>query len=267
MFNGIDYGWKIDDGKLGDPSLRQPLDEASVRCGIHGATHIAKAPGLGTIRPQFGTKPLIVLKAAVALFNVHQTGCSTALFANFEAARSWPLAVDGANKPNPLSIAGPTFETVVNRIDIIPAEKVIDFLRRVQDDQSELSTQSHAPFLEILRQLTPEDAQMTKDVLMRQIWNWPESSQQVGAAVRDKESSAITGLERLDFGAFDDVGLAWTCGLWDPQTFYLICSYDDCQLRKEEAIVASRDVLSAAAWLVANLEAIVAEADFQRPGK
>ena len=263
LFKGIDYGWKTDDGKPGDPSLRQPLDEASVRCGIHGVTHSAKAPGLEAIRPKFGIKPLIVLKAAVALFNVYRTGCSTALFANFEAARSWPLAVDGAkSKPNPLSITGPTFETVVNRIDIDPDEKVIGFLKRVQDDQSELSAQSHAPFLQVLRQLTPEDAQMTKDIMMRQIWNWPESSQQVGAAVRNKESSAITGLERLDFGAFDDVGLAWTCGLWDLRTFYLICSYDDCQLRKEEAIVASREVLSAAAWLVANLEARIAEADF-----
>ena len=57
-----------------------------------------------------------------------------------------------------------------------------------------------------------------------------------------EQSPTLVGFQGI---AYDDIGFAWTCGLWDPQTLYVNASYDDCQLSKAEAMRALEEVLCA----------------------
>ncbi|KAH8594515.1 hypothetical protein B0O99DRAFT_483605, partial [Bisporella sp. PMI_857] len=254
-FKGTDAGWKNADGRPGDSSLRQPLDPERERFGLDGLTRTAKAPGLVALREQHGIPPYVVLKAAVVLFNIHRTGGSTAIFANLEAARYWPFVADWAagkeqELPNPLNVAGPMFEVVINRIDVADkSEAALSFLKRIQQNQMELSANSHVPLFELLKALPPEDAEVVREATDRQIWNWPAGIQAQAQAASSGATEKQPGLEKLTRAAYDDVGLAWTCGLWDQETFYLNASYDDCQLGKKDAFEALGEVLSAASWL------------------
>ena len=274
-FKGADSGWKNSDGTIGDPALRIPLDKEGGCCGLDGLTRTVKAPGLAALREQHRIQPYVILKAAVALFNVHRTGLSTALFANLEAARYWPFTSDWTpseqekSLPNPLNVAGPMFEVVVNRIDLSDeTEAVLSFLKRVQKDQLELSEHSHVPLFELLTALTPEDAAMVREVMDRQIWNWPAGIQVQAQTASSSFSSSTDQSEEPKFkkltrAAYDDVGLAWTCGLWDKETFYLNASYDDCQLAKVEVEEVLGEVLGAARWLVGHLGCEVGECVFE----
>lgn len=270
-FKGTDLGWKDADGKPGDPEKRKPLDpEDTERFGLDGLTRTAKVSGLPALREKHGILPHVILKAAVTLFNIHRTGSSTALFANLEAARHWPFTADWApdnqRLPNPLIIAGPTFEVVVNRIEVSDKnESVLTFLQRIQKEQTELSANSHVPLRELLNSpsLTTEDVAIIREIMIRQIWNWPAGiqtqAQQANTSSTKKEDDEDTtsrpvSLEKLTRAAYDDVGLAWTCGLWDKETLYLNASYDDCQLSKDEVFVALGEVLSVAVWLVQSAE-------------
>lgn len=266
-FKGADQGWKNDDGSLGDPTLRTPLDPENDRFGLDGLTRSVYAPGLALLRERHNIKPYAVLKAAVALFNTHTTGYPTALFANLEAARYWPWISEDEQKalPNPLGIAGPMFEVVVNRIDTTnKSETVLNFLARIQDDQEQLSKNSHVPLFDLLAALPSDDAEVVREIMDRQIWNWPaiiqSHAQPAPSQIDNKERISFTKLTRA---AYDDVGLAWTCGLWDKETFYLNASYDDCQLSKNDAFKALGEVLSAATWLVGNLENTLGEVVFE----
>lgn len=271
-FKGTDSGWKDLDGNLGEPKQRKPLDtEDTGRFGLDGLSRTAKVPGLPGLREKHGILPHVILKAAVTLFNTHRTGSSTALFANLEAARTWPFTSDwtttNQHLPNPLNIAGPTFELVVNRIEVSDKdEPVLKFLQRIQKDQTELSANSHVPLRELFNSpsLFAEDVAVIREVMTRQIWNWPSGIQtqaqthQASAASSSPNSIGVDGgnvsFEKLARVAYDDVCLAWTCGLWDKETLYLNASYDDCQLSKDEAFVALGEVLSVAVWLVQSAE-------------
>ena len=55
-----------------------------------------------------------------------------------------------------------------------------------------------------------------------------------------EQSLTLVGFQGI---AYDDIGFAWTCGLWDPQTLYVNANYDDCQLFKAEAMRTLEEVL------------------------
>lgn len=270
-FKGTDSGWKDADGKPGDSAKRKPLDsEDTGRFGLHGLTRTVNVPGLPALREKHGIPPHVILKAAVTLFNVHRTGSSTALFANLEAARHWPFTADWASEnqhlPNPLNITGPTFELVVNRIEVSDKhEPVLTFLQRIHKDQTELSSNAHFPLRELLNSpsLTTEDIAVIQETMKRQIWNWlagtqTQSQQKISTAppssTNENINSRPVSLEIFTRAAYGDVGIAWTCGLWDNETLYLNASYDDCQLSKDEVFKAMGEVLSVAAWLVQSTE-------------
>lgn len=266
-FKGTASGWKDVDGKPGDPTKRKPLDsEDTGRFGVHGLTRTVTVPALPALREKHEIPPHVVLKAAVTLFNVHRTGSSTALFANLEAARHWPFTADWASEnqhlSNPLNITGPTLELVVNRIEVADKnEPVLTFLQRIHKDQTDLSSNSHVPLRELLNSpsLSPEDVAVIREIMYRQVWNWlaglqtqaqQETSTPPPPSTNENTNSQPVSLELFTRAAYGDVGIAWTCGLWDKETLYLNASYDDCQLSKDEVFTAMGEVLSVASWLV-----------------
>ncbi|KAK2795934.1 NRPS [Onygenales sp. PD_10] len=252
-FKGEDDGWTGMSGELGDPALRIPLDDPPNRYGLDGLTCTAGAGQLDVMRRVYGILPHVILKAAVALFNTARTSSNTALFANVEAGRAWPFVDDWttpesrAELPNPLDIAGPMFHVVVNRIDVSNrAEKVLDLLRRIQDEQVLLSRYSQAPLFEIQRSLDSKDAEVMSQAMSRQGYNWAPGIQ---SAASERNNDKPQTLAKFQRKAYDDICLAWTCGLWDAETFYINASYDDCQFSKAEALQAMQEVLCAGVWL------------------
>lgn len=91
-----------------------------------------------------------LFKAAQALSNVSQIRSTEALFARYDAARTWPFAADyihprNQDLPDPLDLPGPTFECNLTCLRINSSEPALAFLARVHADQEALSAHAHAP--------------------------------------------------------------------------------------------------------------------------
>lgn len=74
----------------------------------------------------------ILLKVAIALFNVHKTGADEAIWGILDAARTWPT-VEGIKEDDldhATDIAGPTFEYMADRTKVDRKEKVGSLLQR-----------------------------------------------------------------------------------------------------------------------------------------
>jgi hypothetical protein len=117
-------------------------------------------------------QPYIVVKTAIALFNIQQTGQDHAIFTNLDAGRSWPFMPSWIPLPPPMSIDGPTLELTVNMFHMLPTETAGHLLERVRDDQKELSSHAHAPLFRVLDGLKEEERPVVMDALQRQMFNW-----------------------------------------------------------------------------------------------
>ena len=243
-FKGPDAGWTHSDGTRGDPALRTPIDPPEDHHGLDGLTRTAGVRTLQALKEEHGIMPHVVLKLAIALFNMRKTGTTTALFANVEAGRRWPSSPE--TLPNPLGIAGPMFQVVLNRITVSqPNEPVLAILQRVQDEQKLLSEHSQAPLFLIHSLLPDNDGRVFFDALARQGYNWAPGIQSSSGDTAERPPTLV----KFNRQALDDIGLAWTCGLRDRETFYVNASYDDCQLGKDEVYAYLGEVLSAGVWL------------------
>lgn len=105
----------------------------------------------------------VILKAAIAIVNVCQTGHTHALFNNFEAGRDrFPFIPQSLEAIHPETfessdINGPIMQGVCNLIEVSGKEKTVDFLRRLQDEQAQLTLHAHAPLRRVLDELTVMD--------------------------------------------------------------------------------------------------------------
>jgi len=127
---------------------------------------------LKEMKAAHGILPHIILKVAVSLFNMACTGTNAALFANVEAGCSWPFAENRVTSGEALSIAGPLFHVVINRIEIAdPDEKVVHLSRCIQEEQVFLSRYCQAPLFEIQRALLSEDVKVIDEAVLHQGYN------------------------------------------------------------------------------------------------
>jgi hypothetical protein len=144
--------------------------------GDDGLQYSFKAPDIPALRKEHhNLTAIIILKAALALLNVQRTGHTHALFSNLEAARTTfpfiPKVMENTGQYEATDVAGPTIESVLNLIEIIPEEKVLDFLQRMQNDQTNLTKYASAPAREIMSALG-EAGGMIPEVIQAQIFNW-----------------------------------------------------------------------------------------------
>lgn len=127
---------------------------------------LTPTPRLKEMKAAHGILPHIILKVAVSLFNMARTGTNAARFANVEAGRSWPFVENRVTPGEALSIVGPLFH-VINRIEITdPDEKVVHFLRRIQEEQVFLSRYCQALLFEIQRALSSEDVKVIDEAVL-----------------------------------------------------------------------------------------------------
>jgi hypothetical protein len=145
-------------------------------------------------------QPFIIVKTAIALFNVLQTGQEYAIFNTIDAGRNWPFMPTWIPLPPAMSIDGPTIEWTANMLQIMSEETVEHLLKRIRDDHEELSLHAHAPIFRIMDELKTEGP-FLKEALQRQTFNWDISLQYLrdGNAYGDIDLKSLKLIERVDW--------------------------------------------------------------------
>jgi hypothetical protein len=156
-----------------------------------------KVPHMVALKEK-GIQPVIVVKTAIALFNVMQTGQEYAFFNNLDAGRSWPFMPSWIPLPPAMSIDGPTMEWTGNVVHVSPTETVGSLLQRMVVDQEELSSHAHAPLFRVLDGLGNEGP-FVMDAFVRQAFNWDISLQYLDYAKYGDDLSTLKLVERVDW--------------------------------------------------------------------
>lgn len=153
---------------------------------------VVNLPGMKKLRAERGIEPQSVAMAALAIFNVTQTGQPYAIYNTIEASRSWPFVPRWleALLPAPMTISGPTAEGVLHVIRVglegdtargrarpvpgarEPEEVVGEFLERVAREREAGIQHSHAPWEGVLKVLGSEESRVAVDATYRQTFVW-----------------------------------------------------------------------------------------------
>lgn len=253
---GSNEGWSPSESDLKNfenPHRENLNDSICTDTHFVGGIQKVHVPDMHKLRDTVkGLSGAVLVKAAIALFNVRHTGHTHALFSSLEAARSQMpfisgemrdrLGVDCSNVP------GPLYERNIDLIKVQPQETVVSLLARLQKLQSKLTKYASAPDLEIMKGLGPEAAAMMEDVGRRQILNWAPG---VGTMAETKDVMSDQSLGLIFMRARTDEGFIWVAGMGgeDNQTFYLKAIYDDANFKKAEAAEWVEEVLKIVGWM------------------
>lgn len=224
---------------------RVPYDDA-ILTGADGVQYSFEAPGIRAFRQEHRaiTAP-IFLKAALALVNTHRTKHTHALFANLEAARTAypfiPKAMAETGQYEATEVAGPTFQSVINLVDVKPEEKIVDFLHRMQEDQTNLTKHASAPLRELMSALG-EDGKMIPEITQSQVYNWVPGMGTTG-------TNPNVNFEVVNAVVRPQVGLAVNAGLGglDSSTQFMHIRGDS--LSDDEMLVLAKDLEAVTKWM------------------
>jgi acyl-CoA synthetase (AMP-forming)/AMP-acid ligase II len=201
----------------------------------------------------------VVLKAAIALVSTTRTGHTHALFGNMEACRStlpfWPTSLgrlssteDGTSLADldASDVAGPTMNAVTNLIPVHHSESGIAFLTRLQNEQSELTKHSHAPWRRIMDKLNAlHPGECAGDLL-------PEVHQTffmtwVPGFLGDYERVRVAQI-----AIRAALGMVFVAGLGGPQatTYMISLRWDAANYSQGETEKFVKDVERAVVWLL-----------------
>ncbi|KUJ19720.1 AMP-binding enzyme family protein-like protein [Mollisia scopiformis] len=192
----------------------------------------SKVPHLAALKAK-NIQPYIVVKTAIALFNVLKTDQEYAILTTIDAGRSWPFMPAWIPLPPAMSIDGPTIEWTANMLRILPDETVEHLLERIQKDQEELSLHAHAPMFRVMDELGVEGP-FVQDAMMRQTFNWDISLQYLksGNSYGDVDLTSMKLIDRVDW---PDCGFFWEAGMLSADELCVLATWDDAQLSLEEA--------------------------------
>ena len=202
------------------------LFEGSMSQGVKGFTRRAKVTSMGKLQSEHKVSHAVMIKAAVALLNIQQTGQSHALFANTQFCRSWPFLEQQIADflPDPMDIPGPTIEYVFNKIAVHQEELVLGLLQRMQSEQDGLTEHARTPILALREQMGDEDGNMLVEILRRQFFQYAPLLQS------EKDST----VQLVDWQGHGDIAIAWNCGMVDAETFQMLVTYNDAVFRPAE---------------------------------
>ncbi|THX96300.1 acetyl-CoA synthetase-like protein [Aureobasidium pullulans] len=226
-FKGHHFGWKPDPTVHKDQGMIDARLKQQSHIGVEGKASVIYTPDLSNLKKTHGLDAAIVLKAALSLVNTGETGATEALFASYQAGRSWPFVAPWMQEhlPSAMDIAGPTLQVAIERINTSKPQSVIDFLKHLTSEQEELTKHVHAPLLAIRDALSTADAETMEQVRRRQIFNWlPRSS----------GLDEYTNLDRVQLWSRTDVGILWNCTAIDGDEVKIHVSWDDAQLNEDE---------------------------------
>lgn len=163
---------------------------------------------------------MIALKAAIALYNVQQTGHPYAFFSNLEMARSYPFIDKGvaAYLPEIMDMPGATIEAPVDNLHLPASETLSSLLKRMHADQLAQTAGAQCPIAGLRDLLSPEDALfLANSVFGRQAFNYnPIVEPDMDAPLRN------TG-----FVGNVDLSIMWWCGMVDRETVQMRITWCD----------------------------------------
>ncbi|KAH8660051.1 hypothetical protein BX600DRAFT_522798 [Xylariales sp. PMI_506] len=161
------------------PPYTMPTEKSTIDDSTEDAvSHSFEAMGLQDLRAEAAhITPVVVLKTALALANIHNTGRTHALFSNLEASRTvfpfLPKAVAALADIDATDVSGPTIQAVINKVEFRPEETVLAMLERMQQDQSDLTRYAAAPLREIISALGSAAAgRLVPEIIGHQSFNW-----------------------------------------------------------------------------------------------
>lgn len=150
---------------------------------------------------QHGIQPSLFAKAALALFNVRQTGASHAIFNTWESGRSWPFVPQWMQSmlPPAMSIDGPTASWLLRMASVSNAETIMDFLKRFDAESNEEKPFDHVPWQKVVKELRDEGA-VAEAATYRQSFVWDVSLGMASSTQTQEEFKALEVINRLDWG-------------------------------------------------------------------
>lgn len=134
---GDDAGWWHPDGTPGKPHERKSLDAAA---GLERGSLVSgsiKLPSLSILQSEYSIEAFTIVKAAISIFNVEQTGHYRAVYNSTEAGRKWPFMEPWIQQhlPNIMNLAGPTMAFTFNFVEVDQNESAGRFMTRLAEDQ------------------------------------------------------------------------------------------------------------------------------------
>jgi acyl-CoA synthetase (AMP-forming)/AMP-acid ligase II len=154
---------------------------------------VVRLPSLTTLQSQHNVPPELLTRCALVVFNLLETGSAYAIFNSWQSGRSWPFIPEWmqAQLPPPMSIDGPTAEWRLNMYSANSRETVLDFLHRIQQEESVMEEHDHAPWGKIKERLGEEGA-VAEDASFRQSFIWDVT---LGVATRHGHQNNYRVLE------------------------------------------------------------------------
>jgi hypothetical protein len=240
---GDDAGWWHLDGTPGKSHERKSLDAAA---GLERGRPVSgkvKLPFLSVLKSEYNIEAFTIVKAAISIFNVEQTGQHRAVYNSTEAGRKWPFVEPWIQQhlPNIMNLAGPTMSFAFNFVDVDQREPAGKFMTRIAEIQKLDTEHCHAPWTTIAAELGPLVQSLT-NVARRQLLNWDSSEQS-----RAHEGEKF--LERVDRAVMMDLGLMWNFGLTSPSEIAGFVIYDDVHLGHSDVTAALARVFQIVQWL------------------
>lgn len=199
----------------------------------------------------------VVVKAAVALANVSRTGHTHAAFGNLEAARTYfpflPRAVveqaTGGHRFEATDVSGPTYQMVFNLVEVDKdgRETVLQFLQRMQDEQTTLTKYASAPLREIMKgldEVSPGSGDLLPRLIDTQHFNWRPGLGTTG-------TDPFQHLKVRETVVRPTTGLVFHTGLGgqQSQTLFMLVYSDGSRVTRDEAAEIGEAVVAITKWL------------------
>lgn len=230
----------------------QPNDEGkaeAIEGGGRNNSQIIRHRSLQNII-RTGRKASTIIYAAIACFNASITGSKHAIFAMALAGREWPFIHDTLARflPDPMMIAGPTLTGTIAIVDMDDAERISQFLARLEADLKLLSRRQHVP-QDFAARLGEEDRAVLRGA-RRQVFNyspkglayWPKDGVSGDEAWRLVSSTEYT-VDKSE-GSF-----IWNIGLQEAPRLRIRAAFDPDVFSEKEAESFVESVFDAVEFL------------------
>lgn len=231
---------------------------AGSRRGEEPVTVSLDVPGLKALRNEYPQiTATVVVKAAVALANVYRTGHSHAAFGNLEAARTYfpflPRAMmeqaSGGHGFEATDVSGPTYTMVFNLVEVNKGgrETVVQFLQRMQDEQTALTKYASAPMRDMMKgldEVSPGAGELLPRLIDTQHFNWRPGLGTTG-------TDPYQHLKVHELTVRPTTGLVWHAGLGGPQsqTLFMLVYSDGSRVTREDAASMGDIAVAITRWL------------------
>lgn len=140
-------------------------------------------------------------------------------------------------------VPGPVVEVSLTRFAVSKEEITLEFLKRVQKDQLDITAHCHCHRGHISSALSQQDSQFLTNLGGRQVFNWAPKV----------PSDKRTRIQLKKFEGRSDIGVSWVFKLstlpGQEEILIVEASWDNCQMTPEEITLSTKRLLSAAKWL------------------